>query len=423
VSAAAPARPAPARLYYGWVLVGVLSLTETISYGILSYAFPVFLQPMERELGWSRVEMTGAFSLALLVSGVVAIPFGRWVDRHGARVLMSAGSLAAALLVLAWARVGSLPAFYAIWIALGFAQAAVLYEPAFAVIATWFVRHRGRALTVLTFLAGFASVIFLPLSSRLVETLGWRSALVALAVILVIGTFLPHVLLLRRRPADLGLVPDGGIVAVEGAPAVHPETSVSTRDALRSRSFRWLAAAFFLSSLTTSAVFVHLIPALTEWGYAPAFAATATGMIGTLGLPGRLVFTPLGTRWSRPGVTAGILALQAAGLAVLLATSGRGGVWAFVILFGAGFGAITPARAALVAEYYGAANYGSISGVLALILAVARAAAPVGSSVLYTAAGGYSAVLWSLAGASALAAGAILLAEPRRRATPEVTPG
>jgi MFS family permease len=419
VSAADRPRPAPARLYYGWVLVGVLSLTETISYGILSYAFPVFLQPMERELGWSRVEMTGAFSLSLLVSGVAAIPIGRWVDRHGARALMSFGSLAAALLVLAWARVGSLPAFYAIWVALGFVQAAVLYEPAFAVIATWFVRHRGRALTVLTFLAGFASVIFLPLSSRLVETLGWRSALVALAGILVIGTFLPHAFLLRRRPADLGLVFDGGSVAVEGAPAVQPETSVATREALRSRSFRWLAAAFFLSSLTTSAVFVHLIPALTEWGYAPAFAAAATGMIGTLGLPGRLVFTPLGTRWSRPGVTAGIFALQAAGLAVLLATSGRGGVWAFVILFGAGFGAITPARAALVAEYYGAANYGTISGILALILAVARAAAPVGSSVLYTAAGGYGAVMWALAGASALAAGAILLAEPRRRATPE----
>ncbi|MEI2616558.1 MAG: hypothetical protein V9F06_02810 [Thermomicrobiales bacterium] len=79
------------RLYYGWVMVAALSLTEITSWGVLYYAFSVFLTPIGAEMGWSIAEMTGAYSLALLVSGVTAIPAGRWLDRHGPRGLMTAG--------------------------------------------------------------------------------------------------------------------------------------------------------------------------------------------------------------------------------------------------------------------------------------------------------------------------------------------
>lgn len=397
-----------AGLYYGWVLVGALALTETISYGILAYAFPVFLAPMEAELGWSRTALTGAFSLAMLVSGLVAIPAGRWVDRRGPRALMTVGSLAAALLVLAWARVESLVAFYLIWTGIGVAMAAVLYEPAFAVIANWFVRHRGRALTVLTFLAGFASVIFVPLAAWLVQVQGWRAALVTLAAVLAVGTVLPHALLLRHRPQDLGLAPDGGLPGTAGPAMTGVERSIPAQVALRSASFRWLTLAFALATFASTAMFFHLIPFLTDHGHGAGFAAAAAGMIGIMALPGRLIFTPLGTRWPRPRVTAAIFALQALGVLVLLGVSGSAGVWLFVVLFGAGFGAITPARAALLAEAYGPAYYGSIGGVLALVLALARALAPVGASGLQATTGGYAPMLWTLALLSGLATLAVL---------------
>src|SRR5215471_599435 len=89
------------RPYYGWVLVGVLGVTETISWGVLYYAYGVFLTPMETDQGWSRGETSGAFSLALVMSALAAIGAGRWLDRHGGRVLMTAGSCIGALLVLA----------------------------------------------------------------------------------------------------------------------------------------------------------------------------------------------------------------------------------------------------------------------------------------------------------------------------------
>jgi MFS family permease len=109
---------------YRWVIVSTLSVTETISWGILYYAFGILLAPMEREMGWSRAQSTAAFSIALLVSAVFAVPAGRQVDRGGARLMMTLGSCAGVALLVAWARVESLPALYLIWAAVGVTMAA-----------------------------------------------------------------------------------------------------------------------------------------------------------------------------------------------------------------------------------------------------------------------------------------------------------
>jgi MFS family permease len=430
------AERAQGRLYYGWVLVGVLALTVMMGYGILTYAFPVFLAPMGKELGWSTSVETGAFSLALLMAGLAAPAIGRWVDRRGARGPMTAGSVLATALLFAWSRVHGIAAYYAVWLGLGLAMSAVLYEPAFAVVANWFVRRRARALTVLTFVAGLASVVFVPVATLLVGAWGWRRALTALACVFGAVTIPLHALLLRRRPEDLGLLPDGAAATPaatatdEGRARVHPgnrhvagATGVAARLAVRSGSFRWLALAFGLASLVGTAVMVHLIPLLLGRGYSAAFAGTALGALGLMALPGRLVFTPLGDRWPRTAVTASIFALQALGIAVLLVSAATAGVWIFVALYGAGFGAITPARAALLADHYGAVEFGRINGVLALVIAVARAVAPVGASLAYAATGGYAMVLLVLLALSAVAGLGVLQAGRSVQGPGAVAPG
>lgn len=390
------------RPYYGWLLVLTLALTETVSYGILAYAFTVFIGPMQAELGWSVAEITGAYSVGLLTAGIAAVAVGRWLDENGARLPMSAGSLVAAALLLVWAGVDALWSFYLLWAGLGFAMAAVLYEPAFAVLATWFRRDLGKSLTVLTFLAGFASVIFIPLAGYLVETQGWRDALRVLAVI-QFGTFPVHALLLRRRPSDLGLEVDGAASTVR---PVEVPSSVTAQQAFARNDFKWLALAFSLSTFVITAVSVHLVPLLVAAGHTVTVAAGIGGAIGLFALPGRIVLTPLGDLWPRRWVAASIFALQALGLLTLL--SGAGDVtpvWAFVILYGAGFGAITPARAALLAEYYGGNHYGRISGRMALINALARAVAPISTGLLVTILpGGYRVLLALLALCCVLAA-------------------
>jgi MFS family permease len=393
-------------LYYGWVMVGALSATETISYGILAYAFTVFIAPMRLELGWSVAAITGAYSLGLLTAGLTAVALGRWLDEQGARLPMSLGSLLAAALLFAWSNAGpnagGLWTFYLLWAGLGVAMAAVLYEPAFAVLATWFRRDLGKALTVLTFLAGFASVIFIPLAGLLVDQHGWREALRWLALI-QLGTFPLHALLLRRRPADLGLGPDGEAV-VHTSPESH--TGVTSREAFARPDFKRLAIAFSLSTFAITALGVHLVPLLVSAGHSPTGAAGIGGLIGLLALPGRIVLTPLGDVWPRRLVAAAIFGLQCLGLLALLVGPGAATpVWTFVILYGAGFGAITPARAALLAEQFGGSHYGRISGRMALINSLARAVAPVSTGLLVTfAQGDYRILLTVLAASCALAA-------------------
>ncbi|UCH26496.1 MAG: MFS transporter [Trueperaceae bacterium] len=193
------------RRFYGWRITWALAVTQTVGYGVLYYAFSVFIRPMETELGWSRAETSGAFSLALLLSGIAAVPVGYWLDRRGARGLMTAGSVAGVLLVLAWSYVEELRAFYAVQAGIGLVMAVVFYEVAFTVVAVWFRRDRARAMLVLTMVAGLASTIFIPLASWLVAVLPWRDALRVLALVLAVGTIPLHALVLRRRPQDLGL--------------------------------------------------------------------------------------------------------------------------------------------------------------------------------------------------------------------------
>jgi MFS family permease len=394
------------QIYYGWVIVATLALTETVSWGILYYAFSVFLVPMREALGWSEAALTGAYSLALLVSGMAAPFVGRWIDRRGPRWLMTAGSLLGVVLVLAWSQAGSLIGWYLIWVGMGLAMSATLYDPAFTAVTAWFERDRAKAFLLVTLAAGFASTIFLPLAAWLVGSQGWRSALVALAVILFVLTVLPHAVFLRRRPEDLGLLPDGERLRdTDGKAATASVPSgAELREALRDPAFWWLATGFALETFSTVAVGVYLIAYLTDRGDGAQFAAFATGLIGTAQVAARILATILGHRVSQVTLTGVVFALQAVALAILLIWEVNAGVLIAVLLLGMGRGVVTLMRAGLVAEFYGRRNFGSINGSLALILNGARALAPIGAGVAYGVLGGYRPVFWGLAAISLLGA-------------------
>jgi MFS family permease len=390
------------------MLVG-LSIAETLSWGILYYSFSVFIRPIEIEMGWSRTQVTGGFSLALLIAGLAALPVGHWVDARGARGLMTAGSALGALLLLALSTVGSIPAFHAVWAGLGAVMAMVLYEPAFAVVATWFVRHRDRALTILTVFGGLASTLVVPLATGLLEIQGWRGAVVTLAVILACTTIPLHGLLLRKHPASVDQHPDGESAAIDSATLPRPAQSAGLGPVLADVRFWGLTGAFALASLVTVATSVHVIPYLTGEGLSAGTAGAVLGFVGLMQVPGRLVFGALrrhlGWRWT----TAAVFLTQAVAVAVLAVSGGNASLAAFACLFGVGNGISTLLRASTVAELYGPDRYGRVSGVLALFSALGRAAGPVIASLALAALGSYEPVFGGLALLLALAAGLVLV--------------
>ena len=393
--------------YYGWRIALTLAITETISWGILYYAFSVFIRPMELDTGWTRAQLSFAFSLALLLRGAAAVPVGIWIDRHGARALMSAASLLAGLLVIGWSQARTLQQFTLVWAGLGLCMAALFYEPAFTVIANWFRRERARALALITFVAGFASTIFLPLADLLLQRYGWRAAVLLLGAALIVTTAPLHALVLRRRPADLSLQPDGAQPAerdVEAPPAM------SGREALRGRAFWGLTLSFSLVMLAGTAIRVHFVPYLLDQGLGSSLAATGAGLIGAAQVLGRLIFAPLSARISLTGLSAMVFATQALALLTLLAARGTLGIALFVLLFGAAIGAATLARPALLAQRYGPARFGRISSVMVVFLTLAGTIAPVGAGALHDHFGSYGPMLWLITGITLAALPALWLA-------------
>jgi len=393
-------RVAGREIHYGWVIVTAVSITETVTWGIIYYGFPVFLRPMEQDLGASRVAVTAAFSIGLGVAALAALPVGRWIDRHGGRGLMTAGSCLATVLTFAWGRVESLAALYAVWFLMGLAMAATLYEPAFAVVVSWFRERRDRALLTVTLVAGFASTIFMPIEAWLLTRVGWRSALTILAVVLAVITIPIHALVLRRGRTSR-------LTAGE-APSAVP--GMTLREAARTLVFWVLAIAFFVGNFSTAAVSVHLIPYFVDRGYTATVAAAVIGWMGAMQVPGRLLFVPismwLGARWMVASVFFG----QAVGLAQLPLIGAIGTAIPFILVMGASNGMSTLSRATSLAHIFGARHYGAISGAVALGANGARAVGPVGASLLLLALGDYPSVFWAFAASLVLASLAVLIA-------------
>ena len=407
----ATSRPLRRRDFPGWHMVWALSATCTVAYGVLFYAFAVFVVPMREDLDVSTAQLSGALSLAIAVNGAAAVLVGRHLDRYGARWLMAGGSLLGAVSVAGWSQAQDLPQLYLAFVGVGLAGAAVMYEPAFALVTTWFDRDRSAALLTLTVVAGFASTIFLPLSQALVDAIGWRQALLVLAALLA-ACAVPQALLLRRSPADLGLGVDGDRPQELVVP--EPGTPAEARGAWRGRPVRLLTAAAVLETLAGTVVAVHLVAYLRDSGAGAGLAAGAAGAIGVLSVAGRVAVTGLARRVGLARLAAVMVAGQALGVAALLALPQRVGVPVFVLLFGAGFGVMTIARPWLLGRYVPVQVFGSVSGRQSLATGAGRVVAPVAAGALITAAG-YGPALTAVA-ACAVAAALLLLAAERAHA-------
>ena len=377
--------PASAEPREPWGAVLALGITQITAWGTIFYLFPLLLEPLQTALGASRLAVVGAFSGALLLSGLLAPVVGRSIDLHGGRLLMAAGSVLAAVGLTALARVNSLAQLYAVWALLGVAMACTLYEPAFAVLTRAFVRHHRRAIAVLTLFGGFASTVFWPLGQTLIDAYGWRSTAMAFGAINLLLCLPLHLLVLPRRP-------------LPPAPTAGKAASVPLQAVLRDRRFYLLAAAFTANVLVFSATSVHMIAMLVAKGLTAAQAAGYGALFGPMQVAGRLAEMMLGQRVapSRVGLVA--LAMLPASL-ILLVLSGIGawGFVAFALLYGAGNGVMTIVRGTVPVELYGRDHYGAVNGALAAPVLLAKAAGPLVAALALLAVPDYDAVAMLLA--------------------------
>ncbi|MBL6079302.1 MFS transporter [Belnapia sp. T18] len=379
-------------------LILCIAMGQLIGWGTLFAAFPLFGAPIEAELGWTRTEFNAGLTLALLISGLAAVPAGRWVDRRGGRWLLALGAWGGAALLVAWSQVSTLPAYWAIWGAMGLAQATALWSPAMAVVVAQ-ARDPVRAITGITFITGFTATVFIPLTALLIERLGWRDALLVLA----------------------GLQAIPGLLALWLLPPDRPRTEVRSGSgfdlgrAMRRPAFLGLAGALAAHAFIGVGLGAHAIPLLRERGLPEASIIVLVSLHGPFQVAARLALFTLGRRVTMRGV--GRLAsslVPVAMLALGLAPPEFAWLLLYVLCWAMADGLMTIVRAAGVAEILGREGYGAITGALTAVTVLPRTLAPVLIALMSEGAGGYGPVPWLLAGLGALGAGCFAMAAAQR---------
>ena len=400
-------------------LVGWLSLAQLISWGTLFYTFALIMAPVERELGLSRAQSSVAFSLALLVEGLMAYPVGRLIDRGHERWVMTAGSVLAGACLILHGWVTSAAGFYAVWAGLGVAMSAVLYSPVFAVVTRRYPQDFRRAIITMTFLGGLASTVFIPVTSWLIAAVGWRDALISLAALHWVVCAPLHAIALR------GQVPRSPVARTHD-PAVDQTEPDSAARHFFSVPFLLVGAFVMLMTPATAAVPAHLVNLLRENGLSEVWVIAVPASIGVIQVLGRLLLYFFEHRFDLHQANRFIPGLIPVGLVALLVAPllGAAHAWAvllFVVLYGMGNGMLTIVKGTAMAQYVNREHVATLNGALGLPLALVRAASPWLLGVMWTTQSGYAQGLWMLLATSVMGVGALVLAQrfsmARRKAT------
>ncbi|MCX2946839.1 MFS transporter [Lentzea sp. NEAU-D7] len=375
----------------------VLCTTEIISWGVLYYAFPVLLPTIGASTGWSLAAITAGFSASQVVAGLVGIPVGRLLDRHGPRAVMTTGSVVAAVALVALATADSLLWFTAAWLLAGVAMAGVFYAPAFAALTRWYGPRRVSALTALTLVAGLASTVFAPLTAVLNDLVDWRGTYLVLAGFLAVTTIPLHLLGLRLP-----------------WPSIEHETAHAPSAVARSRPFLVLVVAMSLAAFSVYAVVINLVPLLTGRGMTTSAAAVALGLGGIGQVLGRLGYGRLTARTSVRTRTLLVLLVSAAVTVLLGVVPGPALLLiAGSVLAGVTRGIFTLVQATAITDRWGPAHYGRLNGLLTAPVMLTAAIAPWAGSALAAWLGGYPAVFVVLGVIGVLAAALSTASVPR----------
>jgi MFS family permease len=363
------------------------------------YLSPALLLEWEGELGWSKTELSGAFTMALVVSAALAPVVGRIIDRgFGSRIFIGSAVLSSLLLVLL-SMVTKLWQFYTVWILIGMAMSGGLYEACFAILTRVMGNRAKQAITLVTLVAGFAGTLAFPGTHALVGIFGWRGTVLsfAAAIILIATPLIWSGCRFSERHAETPAV----IVSHE---------ATETLDVFRSARFWLLALAYTTIALDHGVLLTHLLPLLDDRGIQSEAAVLAASMLGPMQVAGRLAIIAAGHRVSTLGIF--IVAYISMAIAALsLLGSGTVPVFlvSFIVLQGAGFGVMSILRPVMVAELFGRNNFGLISGSLAVPYLGAAAAAPTIAAIIWWA-GGYDLVILFAIGASGLGLVSLLAA-------------
>ncbi|HXZ01095.1 MAG TPA: MFS transporter [Stellaceae bacterium] len=410
--------------FYGWIVVGVVFVTMGVGVNART-AFSLLFPPILDEFHWERGVTAGAFSFGFIVSGALSPLLGRLMDRRGPRVVMELGvALMAAGLMLATLVQEPWQLYATLGVLVGSGSVCLGFTGQALFLPNWFVRRRGLAMSIAFAGVGVGSILLLPWLQGVIAHGGWRGACWAMSL-LVLVLLAPLNLLLRRRPQELGLAPDGDGAVIGGAAlrkliVVDPAWAAidwTLGRALRTGRFWWLALGYSCGLFEWYAVQVHQTKYLVEIGFDAREAAWALGFVSLAGIPGQIALGHLSDRIGREWVwTAGSAGFALCYLCLLLLPHWPTPLLLYAMVAaqgGLGYG-LTSVLGAIPAEIFEGKHYGTIFGTVMLIAIFGGAVGPWLAGLLHDATGSYAPAFSIAILCSLLSALAVWRAAPRK---------
>lgn len=390
--------------HYGWVIVAAGALITCVAMGAM-FALPVYLQPIAEETGWSRAGISGAMTIGFIVMGVAGFGWGTLSDRIGAMpVVLIAGVLLGAGLVLA-SSATELVLFQFAYGGLVGASGGAFFAPIISATLGWFDKNRSLAVSLVSVGGGVAPMVITPLASLLIETNGWRSAMLTIAIGATI-LIIPASLLIRRAPA---IAQAPAPAAGTGAPAERKPSAAFA--ALRTPQFMVLAATFLLCCAAHSGPIFHTVSYAMTRGASTLAAASIYSVEGVAGLFGRLIFGVLADRLGVRRVLVAGLVLQAVGIYTYIYVTQLTEFYMLAVVLGMAYGGVMPLYSVIARDYFGPQVMGTVLGAATMTASLGMAFGPLGGGWLYDTFGSYY-WLYIASAAVGLAAAAMALAFP-----------
>jgi MFS family permease len=413
-------------VFYGWILVGTAFVTMAVAVNART-AFSLFYPSILDEFGWSRALTAATFTTGLLASNAFTPFLGVLMDRLGPRVVFPAGlGLMSIGLALATAARAPWQLHLTLGVLVAGASVFVSYMGHSLLLPNWFVRKRGLALGIAFSGVGVGSFLLLPWLQTLIGRVGWRGGCWTLVALLALVVLPLNALLPRRRPQELGLLPDGDESAGASGGRPAPEhvvdgawaaTEWTLERAVRTARFWWVFLGYFTGLFAWYAVQVHQTKYLLELGFSAELAGYALGLVGLTGIVGQIAWGHISDRVGREW------AWTASGLgfalcyAALLALPAHPATWLVYLMVAAqgllGYG-LASVFGAIPMELFQGARYGSIFAVLNVASNAGAGTGPWVAGLVYDRTGSYAPAFWLAIACAAVSVAAMWLAAPRK---------
>ncbi len=425
-------------MFYGWVIVGLALIVNSLSSGPVWSGVGVWMKALELHFGWSRAQLSGAFSMAQLEGSIIGPLMGYLIDKLGSRRMVLIGMIITGLGFLLFSRTDSIFLFYLSYGLIMLGTAAGTWLPTMTVVNRWFVRRRGMAMAIAAEGSPLGGLALVPILAWAITpgNYGWSVTAQWIGVVFLCLA-LPMSLLIRERPEDYGVLPDGDSPDQAANRTARPtrradssgQLNFTARQAIRTPAFWLITFGHAFSTILFATLTVHLVLMLTDQGLTIQSSSYVFSVIMASAAIFQLIGGYMGDRMPINIAIAIFGFIQAGGFLMAVLVDSFAMAMLFAVVFGAGFGGRNPLTTAIRGEYFGKTAFATITGISSAPMYVFMLSAPLFAGFLFDATESYTLAFLIIGGLGMLSGVLFFLAkkptslplERRRAAAPRPT--